>query len=44
MDGAFTWDAEALRAPGEHTLAWRISTVAEGGVWRTSATYFAFGE
>ncbi|WP_437962374.1 peptide-N-glycosidase F-related protein (plasmid) [Sorangium sp. So ce119] len=40
----FLWDAEALRAPGEHTLAWRISTVAEGGVWRISATYFAFGE
>lgn len=40
----FTWETAALRTPGEHTLEWRISTVADGGVWRISATYFAFGE
>ncbi|WP_438000057.1 peptide-N-glycosidase F-related protein [Sorangium sp. So ce185] len=40
----FTWDADALRVPGQHTLAWEISTIAEGGLWRVSATYFAFGE
>jgi hypothetical protein len=28
---------------GEHTFGWQVSTIAEGGSWRTSATYFAFG-
>ncbi|MGK3991026.1 peptide-N-glycosidase F-related protein [Sorangium sp. So ce136] len=40
----FAWDADELRAPGEHTLEWELSALAEGGVWRISATYFAFGE
>jgi hypothetical protein len=28
---------------GEHTMSWQVSAIAEGGSWRTSATYFAFG-
>ncbi|WP_437624912.1 peptide-N-glycosidase F-related protein [Sorangium sp. So ce1151] len=40
----FAWDADELRAPGEHTLEWELSALAEGGVWRISATYLAFGE
>ncbi|WP_437679189.1 peptide-N-glycosidase F-related protein [Sorangium sp. So ce131] len=38
-----TWDADALRTPGSHTFGWEISKVAEGGAWRISAVYFAFG-
>ncbi|HVY49467.1 MAG TPA: peptide-N-glycosidase F-related protein, partial [Minicystis sp.] len=40
----FTWDAPALDAPGHHTFSWTISNVADGGQWRISAAYFAFGD
>jgi hypothetical protein len=39
----FEWDFDALRAPGAHDFRWQISDVADGGSWRVSATYFAFG-
>jgi hypothetical protein len=29
--------------PGEHTMDWSVNAIAEGGSWRTSVTYFAFG-
>jgi hypothetical protein len=29
--------------PGEHTMEWGVNAIAEGGSWRTSVTYFAFG-
>lgn len=36
----------SLRAstPGSHRISYRISTVAPGGGWRISATYFAYGD
>jgi hypothetical protein len=43
MTPPFTWDA-ALKVPGDPTFEWGISTLTDGGVWRISATYFAFGE
>ena len=39
----FVWDAAAPTTAGEHTFSWDISTLTEGGSWRISATYFAFG-
>jgi hypothetical protein len=39
----FEWDFDALRTPGAHEIRWQISEVADGGSWRVSATYFAFG-
>jgi hypothetical protein len=44
MTPPFVWDAAGLKVPGDHTFEWAISTVTDGGVWRISATYFAFGE
>lgn len=44
MTPPFVWDAPALKVPGDHTFEWAISTVTDGGVWRISATYFAFGD
>lgn len=29
--------------PGEHTVGWSVNSIAEGGIWRTSVTYFSFG-
>ncbi len=37
------WETAALGAPGPHTFQWAISSVAPGGLWAVSATYFAFG-
>jgi hypothetical protein len=39
----FLVDAPALSTPGAHDFSWTISEVADGGTWRISATYFAFG-
>jgi hypothetical protein len=40
----FLVDAPALSTPGAHDFSWTINEVAEGGTWRISATYFAFGD
>jgi hypothetical protein len=40
----FQWESQAPASPGEHTFSWAIGTVAEGGVWRLSAHYLAFGQ
>lgn len=37
------WETPALGTPGTHTFQWTISTVAPGGLWAVSATYFAYG-
>ncbi len=39
-----TWDFDPLRAPGTHNFRWKIADVADGGSWRVSVTYFAFGD
>jgi Peptide-N-glycosidase F, C terminal len=39
-----TWDPPALRAAGAHTFRYAIDGEAPGGVWRQSATFFAFGD
>jgi hypothetical protein len=36
--------APALIAAGQHTFSWKFSNIADGGTWRLSATYFAFGD
>lgn len=33
-----------LRSPGEQEVSWRISRIADGGSWRMSAIYFAYGD
>lgn len=33
---------EPVLAPGAHTMEWNVNSIAEGGSWRTSVTYFAF--
>lgn len=35
---------DTLTEPGEHTFAFFVSNVAEGGSWRTSAVYIAYGD
>ncbi|HWV37351.1 MAG TPA: peptide-N-glycosidase F-related protein [Vulgatibacter sp.] len=41
----FEWsDVDALLAPGSHTFSFDIGEVADGGSWRVSAVYYAFGE
>lgn len=35
---------DALTEPGAHTFAFFVSNVAEGGSWRTSAVYVAYGD
>lgn len=37
------WNVAELNMPGSHTFGYRISEVLPGGVWRVSATYYAFG-
>ncbi|NUP07034.1 MAG: hypothetical protein HOW73_13350 [Polyangiaceae bacterium] len=44
MTPPVVWEQGALATPGEHTLDWTIPELAEGGSWRISATYFAFGD
>jgi hypothetical protein len=39
----FLVDSPALSQPGAHDFSWSINDVADGGTWRLSATYFAFG-
>ncbi len=39
-----TWDLAPLNIPGAHTFEWEITKILPGGLWRVSATYFAFGE
>lgn len=39
----FTWERPEYNTPGSHSFSWSISPVADGGSWRISATYFAFG-
>ena len=39
----FVFDIDELRSPGDHTFRWQISDVADGGSWRSSTTFFAFG-
>ena len=38
------WETPELGTPGQHTFQWTISTVASGGLWAVSATYFAYGD
>lgn len=35
---------DILTEPGEHSFAFFVSNVAEGGSWRTSAVYIAYGD
>ncbi len=35
--------APALLSQGKHTFSWKFSNIDQGGTWRLSATYFAFG-
>lgn len=39
----FVITGEPLRAPGPHAFDWAVSRIEEGGSFRISATYFAFG-
>jgi hypothetical protein len=32
-----------LNVAGKHSFGWQITDVADGGSWRISATFFAFG-
>jgi hypothetical protein len=34
----------ALGVPGLHQVTWHLSRIAGGGLWRTSLTYFAYGD
>ncbi len=36
--------APALLSAGQHTFSWKFSNIDQGGTWRLSATYFAFGD
>ncbi len=39
-----TWiNTPIFSRPGAHTFSWDIADVADGGSWRLSAVYFAFG-
>jgi len=37
------YDVAALQAPGPHSFSFDIGKVGEGGSWRVSAVYYAFG-
>lgn len=37
-------EPSALGVAGEHTFRWRIRHVADGGTWRTSALFYAYGD
>jgi hypothetical protein len=40
-----TWDGlPALAAAGAHTFSVQVSQIAEGGHWRMSAVYYAYGD
>jgi Peptide-N-glycosidase F, C terminal len=39
----FDLTAPSLKAAGSHTFSWNIESIATGGTWRVSATYFALG-
>ena len=38
-----TFDPASLHAPGAHTLSWTLDQFVDGGEWRISAFYVAFG-
>ncbi len=38
------FEGSVLAEPGEHTFSYLIEDVGEGGSWRTSAVYYAYGE
>jgi len=40
----YLWDVPALLQPGEHTFGYEIPAHAEGGSWRVSVLFFAFGD
>lgn len=40
----FNLTAPVLKAAGAHTFSWNIESMASGGTWRVSATYFALGQ
>ncbi|MBI4508252.1 MAG: hypothetical protein HY698_01365 [Deltaproteobacteria bacterium] len=40
----YSWDPEALRTPGEHKFSFSINTIAPGGSWRVSSTFYAYGD
>ncbi|MEB2313156.1 MAG: peptide-N-glycosidase F-related protein [Sorangiineae bacterium] len=44
MTPPFILEGGPMTEPGEHELRWRVSEIAEGGMWRVSATFFAFGD
>jgi hypothetical protein len=45
MTAPYVWeDKPELGVPGPHTFQWKISTVASGGLWANSVTYFAYGK
>jgi hypothetical protein len=37
-------ELDPLRAPGNHDLGFSIEKIADGGSWRVSAVYFAYGQ
>jgi hypothetical protein len=38
------WDPASLHAAGSHTFTYAIDSEFPSGVWRVSATLFAFGD
>jgi hypothetical protein len=38
----YSWSFSELTKPGKHTFGFQIDSVAQGGQWQVSATYFAF--
>ena len=43
MTAPKVWETPELGKPGAHTFQWTINTLAAGGSWQVSATYFAYG-
>lgn len=41
---AYDFDVPELSTPGSHSFRFQIGEVADGGSWRISTTFFAFGE
>jgi len=39
----FLLQGPAIDAPGPHDLGFRIPALAEGGSWKVSATFLAYG-
>ena len=44
MTPPYEWDWPALRGRGTHAFGYEIDNVAEGGSWRVSVLFFAFGD